>query len=128
MTRGDCEHVSRLLNAYTSDLLAAEGRTVSDTRLRLWLRSGSGDTAARRLRNWMDDEGFDRSEAGEIRANDVFWLWIAYLFKGTTPEAQRLSTDERSWRPLQGVEIQGLVAASRTRCVAIYGGFGISWV
>jgi len=67
---------------------------VSDTRLRQWLRSGSGDTAARRLRNWMDDEGFDRSEAGGIRANDVFWSWIAYLFEGTTPEAQRLSTDD----------------------------------
>ena len=66
---------------------------MSDTQLRQWLRNGSGATAARRLRNWMDDEGFDRNETGGIRANDVFWSWIAYSFEATTPATQRFSPD-----------------------------------
>ena len=93
LTRSACLEVADLMQPYTDDVFDdSSQRLVSNQSLRQWITRGGGPTANRRLRNWMDSKGYVRSTgggAGTLRAQDVFWSWIAYCLEPDTPSQHR---------------------------------------
>lgn len=98
LTRAACVEIAELMQPYTSDVYSdSSQRVVSNHSVRQWITRGSGPTAMHRLRNWMDSQGYVRSTgggAGTLRAQDVFWSWLAYCLEPDTAANHRFLEDE----------------------------------